>query len=376
MMGQVNPKLEHAYEESAKVFWQGGSSGGGALTHKQANMRSWRYFLEINSACNLRCPSCTKGNQGTGYEHKTGIMDLDLMEKCLDKIVSENPEATILMYGNSEPFLHPKLPEAIRAVKARGLRCEMSSNLNYIHRVEETLDAGLDFFIISLSGFTQEVYERGHQGGRIDKVKENMRVIGEANKSRGVLVRVNYHLYNDNEHELPLMEQYAAECGLGFFVSKARAISMENAIQYCREKDPNATPYAVQSNRPDWNHLLPPVTQQWRDTMDRLWIGPHLAREMYAHHPKHGVCPVGAGSMFTFIRHDGKTQLCACTADRRITLGNYLDTTPEQMIEQRTGHSICRQCMKYRLNLYFHIVDGEKWEPAVVNALDISAAKA
>ncbi len=66
--------------------------------------------------------------------------------------------------------------------------------------------------------------------------------------------------------------------------------------------------------------------------------------------------------MFTFIRHDGKTQMCSCTADRRITLGNYLTTTPEQMIEQRTGHAICKQCIKYRTNLYFHIVDREVWD--------------
>ena len=320
-------------------------------------------FLEINSGCNLRCPSCTKGNTGTGYEHKTGIMDWDLMQSCLDKIQRENPEATVLLYGNSEPFLHPKLPEVIQAVKARGFRCEMSSNLNYIHRVEETLAAGLDFFIISLSGFTQEVYVKGHQGGDIEKVKANMAIIGKANETAKVLVRVNYHLYNDNKHELGLMEKYAQECGLGFFVSTARAISMENAIQYCREKDAEATDYAVQSKRPDWNQLLPLVTQQWRDTMDRLWIPPDAAREMYSHYPKHGVCPVGAGSMFSFIRHDGKVQLCACTADRRITLGNYLEMTPEEMIEQRTGHAICRQCIKYRLNLYFHIVDSEKWQP-------------
>ena len=367
----MNPRLEAAYRESTRVFCEG-KSGGGALTVKQATMRSWRYFLEINSACNLACPSCTKGNK-KGYEHQTGLMDWDLMQACLDKIKRENPEATILIYGNSEPFLHPKLPEAIRSVKERGFRCEMSSNLNRIHRVQETLAAGLDFFIISLSGFTQEVYEKGHQGGDIEKVKANMRIIGEANKAYQVLVRVNYHLYKDNRHELDLMEKYASECGLGFFVSTARAISMENAIQYCREKDPERTDYAVQSNRPDWNHLLPLVSQQWRDTMDRLWIPPDQAREMYKDHPKHGVCPVGAGGMFTYIRHDGKTQLCACTADRRITLTDYLSTSPEEMIEQRTGHSICRQCMKYRLNLYFHIVDGEKWEPE--NKLDIASVK-
>lgn len=323
-------------------------------------MHSWRYFLEINSACNLACPTCTKGNKA-GYQHQTGIMDPDLMERCIDKIASENPQAIVFLYGNSEPFLHPRLPECIAAVKKRGLRCELSSNLNYLQRVEETLAAGPHFMIISLSGFTQEVYVKGHAGGRIDKVKGNMEILGTLNEKYKVPISVNYHIYKDNQHEVELMRQFAAELGIGLFTSNARAISMENAIQYLREQD-GLPEFEVQPGRPDWNKALPPVTQQWKNTMDRLKIPPQRAREMYARYPIAPVCPVGAGSMFTFIRHDGKTSMCACVADRRITVGDYLDTTPEQMIEQRTGHAICQHCLKYRLNLYFHIVDREKWD--------------
>jgi hypothetical protein len=137
---------------------------------------------------------------------------------------------------------------------------------------------------------------------------------------------------------------------------------MENAIQYCREKDPEATPYEVQPGRPDWNALLPPVSQQWRETMERLHIPPTQARAMYPHHPASKICPVGAGGMFTFIRHDGKTSMCACVADRRITVGDYLKTTSEEMIEQRKDHAICQQCAKYKTNFYFHLVDREKWD--------------
>jgi MoaA/NifB/PqqE/SkfB family radical SAM enzyme len=360
----MSPELQSQYDEAAKPFWQ----GGGAISIAETRMKSWRYFLEINSACNLRCPSCTKGNQdetnGLKYEHKTGLMDPELMERIIDKIASENPNALVMLYGNSEPFLHPRLPECIAAVKRRGLRCEFSTNLNHIHRVDETLAAGPDMIIISLSGFTQDVYERGHAGGKIEKVKANMRTIAEANAKIGqrIKIAVNYHRYNDNEHELPLMEEYARNLGLEFFTSLARAISMENAIQYCREHDPESTEFERHPNKPDWNALLPPVYEQWNRTMARLKIPPTNAREMYRHHPMAEVCPVGAGSMFTFIRHDGKTSMCACVADRRITVGDYLDTTPDQMIEQRTGHSICKQCLHYRTNFYFHLVDREKWE--------------
>jgi MoaA/NifB/PqqE/SkfB family radical SAM enzyme len=356
----VSPELEAQYAEASKPFYE----GGGAITQEETRMKSWRYFLEVNSACNLKCPTCTKGNKA-GYEHQTGLMDPELMEKIIDKIASENQKAIVFLYGNSEPFLHPRLPECIAAVKNRGLRCEMSTNLNYVQRLDETLAAKPDFVIVSLSGFTQEVYVKGHAGGNIDKVKKNMRLLGEANSraSERVQISVNYHVYKDNGGaELDSMRAFAAECGLGFFTSTARAISMENAIQYCREHDAEATPFEVQENRPDWNHLLPPVSKQWRDTMDRLKIPPTQAREMYEKYPLQPVCPVGAGSMFTFIRHDGKTSMCACVADRRITVGDYLETSADELIQQRTGHAICQQCIKYRLNLYFHIVDREKWD--------------
>lgn len=334
----------------------------GAINAGHCRLKSWRYFLEINSACNLRCPTCTKGNM-EGYDHQTGLMDMDLMERILDKIKLENPDAIVFTYGNSEPFLHPRLPECIAAIKRRGLHPEMSTNLNHLQRVEETLEAGPDLIIISLSGFTQEVYEKGHAGGKIDKVIANMRILAEANNARPlekrVKILVNYHVYEDNGHEIELMKEYAINLGLEFFTSLARAISMENAIQYCRHKDPEATPFEVQEGRPDWNHALPPAGTTYIEAMDRLKIPPTAAREMYQRYPILKACPIG--SMFSFIRHDGKVSLCACVADRRIVLGNYLDLSQDERMVKRHDHAICQQCLKYRMSYYFHLVDRKAW---------------
>lgn len=358
----MTPEMQKAYADAAVPFYE----NGGAITAEVCRVNHWRVFLEINSACTLKCPTCTKGNM-EGFDHKTGIMDWGLMERILDKIAIENPGAIVFTYGNSEPFIHPKLPECIAAIRSRGLHAEMSTNLNYVQRVDELLEAGPELIIISLSGFTQEVYVKGHAGGNIEKVKANMRIMADTNNARPadrrVKMLVNYHVYNDNAHEVELMRQYAEGMGIGFFTSLARAISMENSIQYCRAHDPNATPFEVQSGRLDWNEAFPPAGEKYAAAMARVRIKPTDAQTMYAHHPIHPVCPVGAGSLFTFIRHDGKVQLCACTADRRITLGDFLDLTPDQMIEQRTGHSICKQCIKYRLNLYFMIADREQWIP-------------
>lgn len=354
-----SPEILASYAEASRPYYE----LGGAITPKECAMRSWRYFLEINSACNLACPTCTKGNK-EGYEHQTGIMDEELMQKCIDKIKLENPEAIVFLYGNSEPFLHPRLAHCIRSVKERGLNAQISTNLNYFKNQEvvlEVLNSGLDFMIISLSGFTQDVYVKGHHGGNIEKVKENMALLGQLRYETGnkFPISVNYHVYNDNQHEVELMKEYAAAHNIGFFTSKARAISMENAIQYCRDHDAEAALYQVQEGRVDLNLALPPIGDKYKAAMERLIISPLKAREMYKDLPIHKVCPVG--DMFTFIRHDGKTELCACAADRRITIGDYLDTTANELSAQRRGHSLCQQCQKYRMNLYFHIVDKKQW---------------
>jgi MoaA/NifB/PqqE/SkfB family radical SAM enzyme len=358
----LSPELQKAYDDASVPFY----SDGGAISKAHTQMHSWRYFLEINSKCSLHCPTCTKGDEH-GYDHKTGIMDMDLMEKILDKIALENPQAIVFTYGNSEPFLHPHLAECLASIKRRGLDPQFSTNLNFVRKLDEVFAAGPSLIIISLSGFTQEVYVKGHAGGDIEKVKANMRLMAAANANAGnkTQILVNYHVYKDNQHEAALMQEYAKNLGIGFFTSLARAISMENSIQYTRSRDPEAMPFEVQEGRPDWNHALPPVGQIYQDAMERVIIPPTKAREMYKDIPMSEVCPVGAGSIFTFIRHDGKTELCACVADRRITLKDYLDTTPDELIEQRTGHAICKQCIKYRLNLYFMINSRDEWVPPV-----------
>ncbi len=349
-------ELRDLYDEAAAPYIE----GGGAISREHTRMKSWRYFLEVNSACNLHCPTCTKGNK-EGYDHMNGIMDWSLMERCIEKIQRENRKAIVFLYGNSEPFLHPKLPECIVAVRSRKLNCQISTNLNYVRRLDEFVDAHPDLVIVSLSGFTQDTYVKGHAGGDVEKVKANMLALSVANRKhpRPIKVLVNYHVYRDNKHEVATMKAYAESLGFELFESYARAISMENAIQYCRSKDPDATPYAVQDGKPDWNHLLPAAGEGYKSTMDRIRIKPTDAVGMYGKYPAMPVCPVG--DMFTFIRHDGKTSLCACVADRRITIGDYLDTEQSKLSEQRRGHAICQQCQKYRMNLYFHIVDREKW---------------
>ena len=137
------------------------------------------YYVEIITACNLRCPSCGHGHPKL-FKRKPGRMGMKLFREVLAKIRTENPTARVSPYHQCEPFLHPELPEFVRAIKEHGFFCEVSSNFNVIPRLDDFLLAGPDVLSISLSGFTQEVYSRGHAGGDAEVVKRNMHALRSA----------------------------------------------------------------------------------------------------------------------------------------------------------------------------------------------------
>lgn len=358
----LTPDLVAAYALSARPYLE----AEGPIPGNLLGTKSWRYLIELNTACNLHCALCTVGNR-EGYEYDKGnlLMDMGLLERVLDKIQSENPSAIVCPYGNGEPMLHPQLPECIAAIKKRGFRCEVASNLNRVNRLEDFLKAQPDFVIVSVSGFTQEVYGQNHRGGDIERVKENLHRLKDAHNRWGgpVSIAVSYHMYNDNLHEIDLMRDFVAQFGFQFMLSWARTITLENTIQSLRkieqDQGKEVPPYVAQEGKFDLN-VFPPSNPAFEESMERLRFHPLKARHLYERFPVSSVCVVG--DVFTYIRHDGQVQLCAWCDDRRLALGNYLEMTQDQISEARRGHPLCQECLRYRLNLYYHVVDCTKWD--------------
>lgn len=321
------------------------------------------YHLELNSNCNLRCALCFPGNK-EGYQHANGIMPMDLLETVLDKAHSENPTASVLCYGNSEPFLYPNLPEAIRAVKRRGMRFQLSSNLHVVNRLEEVLSANPDLFIIGLSGWSQEVYSRSFVGGDVERVKRNMYDLGQLNQRYGVRIVVSYHMYRDNLGvELEHMRQFCANLGFAFMPAPARAISVENTIAYLRHKEYERTGQVpvipIGEDGLDWNKLLPQASAGYLANIPRLLFSPEKAKDHYSRFPVPTRCPIS--HVGTFVRFDGKVTLCAAMADRRLDIGDYLTMTQDHIESKRLNHPLCRECLRYRFNLYTCLVDANNW---------------
>lgn len=359
----LSPELAAAYALSARPYIE----ADGPIPESVLTLKSWRYLIELNTACNLRCALCTVGNREE-YDYTKGnqLMDMGVLDRVLDKIKSENPGAILCPYGNGEPFLHPQLVECIVAIKKRGFRCELATNLNRVNRLDELLKARPDIVIVSVSGFTQEVYGKNHIGGDIEKVKQNIRLLKDASVRTGdkVHIAVSYHMYNDNLHELDAMKEFVAQFGFQLLISWARTISLENTIQSLRklEKDKGGfvPVYPIGKDGLDLNKEFPPSGPDFVKNMDRLRVHPKKAWALYERFPQSPVCIIG--DVFTYIRHDAQVQLCAWCDDRRLTLGNYLEMTQDQISEARRGHPLCQECLRYRLNLYYHVIECNKWD--------------
>lgn len=352
-------ELKHQYDLSAQPY----RDCPGPMSAGLLDRRSWRYVFEVNSACNLKCSLCHAGNR-KGYSYTPGVMDMQLMRQCLDKMVYESPGATVCCYVNSDPFLHPELDVVVAEIKRRGLRCEIATNANFIANLDKVLAQKPDQLTMSVSGWSQGVYERAHRGGDIEKVKANIKEIAEA-RARGnhydIFCGVSYHMYRDNTspEEMGEMQKFTEGLGLNFLLSYGRAICIENTVQALRqiekEREGRDVPYNPGPGDQDMNKVLPPANPEFIKGMERLQFHPYNARKFYDRWPVSSVCLVS--EIFTEIRWDGRVQLCAWTDDMRLTLGNYLETSISELANRRRGHPLCQECLRYRLNYYFHIVD-------------------
>ena len=171
-------------------------------------------------------------------------------------------------------------------------------------------------------------------------------------------------MYNDNLEEVEKMREFVSQFGFQFMLSWARTITLENTIQSLRfleEQQGGIVPaYQIGKDGKDLNKLFPSANPDFIESMKRLRFHPKKARELYAQFPVSSVCVIG--DVFTYIRHDGQVQLCAWCDDRRLTLGNYLEMNQDQISEARRGNPLCQECLRYRMNLFYHVVDCNKWD--------------
>jgi MoaA/NifB/PqqE/SkfB family radical SAM enzyme len=169
-------------------------------------------YLITSAACNVRCKSCPAGRKDLALG---GIMSLEMLERILSKCTAEARVMLVQLYFYNETFMVPNMDKMITICHKYKIPALVSTNLTLFKQGPAILAACPDRLIISVSGFTQPVYERSHAGGDIEVVKKNMAEVAKL-RSPKTEVQVSWHHYRYNEHEMPLMEDYARKLGFSF----------------------------------------------------------------------------------------------------------------------------------------------------------------
>jgi len=289
--------------------------------------------LDIVGTCNLRCPSCPVGNSPE-LRTRSGVMSQELLEAILDKAICECRLTCVGLFNWTEPFLHPKLPDMIRAVRSRGLPCALSSNLNVTCDFHEVLRADPTSLRVSLSGFTQETYGKTHRHGNIERVKQNMRLLAEAKRETEsqIDLHVLFHRYVGNHEDEAQMRAFAEDLGFRFEAVWAYLMPLEKNLAFLGEEGAGTS-----------------ITANDHELIESLALRPDEAS--HAAQPyKHQPCVLQTERLA--IDHEGQVQLCCATYDRsRYSVADFVSTPLAEIQERRRQHSLCETCTKHGLHI-------------------------
>ncbi len=303
------------------------------------------YTIDILGSCNLRCISCPHSILDSGVPK--GSMKVNDFKKVFDKIYKEASDIThVSLYSWGEPFMHPYLDEIINYVHSKNVAVALSSNLSikFKDRIKKVIKTSPEYLKISISGFYADAYNNTHQGGDINLVKENMKLISELinEYNSKTLVDINYHLYRDNcGGNLEQIKLFADQLGFILSTTYSLVMPLERTISHLdgfRDKNTEK----LQEN------LLVTI-KEGIDASSKVPL------------PKE-TCPFRENQIN--INSDLTVPVCCTVWERKgnIVAQNYLETSLENINSNKKKIEICKKCMSLGLPEYNMGFNRQGWE--------------
>ena len=140
------------------------------------NLKLHRIVMEVFGGCNYTCQMCPQSNPGRG-KNFTRKMPLNSFKKMLNDLVPKYGSPQINLEGSGEPTMAKDLPEYIKAVKEKGLKCFMYCNGARLNGqfMKDVVDAGIDFIRVSVIGYNKEKYNKWMNVDNFDLIISNLK---------------------------------------------------------------------------------------------------------------------------------------------------------------------------------------------------------
>lgn len=310
---------------------------------------AYTLFLRTGAACNVGCISCPAGRR---EEQPGSLMQPELLDRAIQRIYDQDCtviSATFHFYN--DPCMHPRMAELIQVAQKYGIPGLISSNLTSKRgalwpNAERIIATGIENFIISVSGWTQPIYERSHQYGDIEELKSNMQRLAQI-KHKRTFVRVSWHDYEYNRHEQAKMREYAQSLGFTFTPYNTGLLPLEEVLKKFHWLDSqvavfNGT-YMSKSDPPRW-HVYEPHPGE-RDLITKLPEAYQLCME------RRDYTCINQGRMIT-LHSDGTLQPCCV---KNVDEGRHADIFTvdlEQWNHDRKSDPACIKCQSVGGHVY------------------------
>ncbi|MBI9079530.1 MAG: SPASM domain-containing protein [Pseudodesulfovibrio sp.] len=148
---------------------------------------------------------CPQGLES--FEMKKGNFDFELYKRLAVEF-KERGVSSLKLSMRGEPLLHPQLADMVSLAKEAGvLETMINTNGQLLgeNKIRDLYEAGLDYLIISIDGASAKTYNSIRRGGDYDLLVENIEnalAIRDKMKLRKPLIRLQYVLMPENEHEV------------------------------------------------------------------------------------------------------------------------------------------------------------------------------
>lgn len=184
---------------------------------RRIELRGHPYLLIIDPCnyCNLRCPLCPTG-LGT-LDRRQKMMSLDCFKNYFDPLADFLFEAYLHNWGES--LLNKQVFPMIEYAQSRNVGTNLSSNFSETTKtdLENLIDAGLEYLIVSLDGTSDEAYSQYRIRGRFDNVMSSLAEIIRLRNAKGKktpVVEWQFIVMKSNEHQIPEAEALAKKIGV------------------------------------------------------------------------------------------------------------------------------------------------------------------
>lgn len=164
----------------------------GLLTGHIAYNAPFFVTVDVTNRCNLKCLCCRFHSPAMGLpsENDTGVRDIPFhVFESLCKDLKTIGTAQVLLCGEGEPFLHPRIFDLISVAKNAGLQVVMFTNGTFLDkaRVMRLIEARLDILRVSLWAGSQEIYKKNYPSDNVDnfnKVVEGLKYLSDLKKTK------------------------------------------------------------------------------------------------------------------------------------------------------------------------------------------------